>query len=160
MICTKCGNDFVKTATRTANICNPCNAKYQREYMREYRIKNKNFEAERHKQRMADPKYLEWNRKRGRDHWAKLRQSAIQAYGGNLCACCGETEPRFLTLDHINNDGAKHRKEIGDNGRGAGIYKWLRDNGYPPGFQILCMNCNHGKAMNNGICPHKSNHIT
>jgi hypothetical protein len=28
-------------------------------------------------------------------------------------------------------------------------------NGFPPGYQVLCMNCNHGKRMNNGVCPHK-----
>lgn len=158
MRCSKCTAEFEPTRKAQTRICNTCFAKYQREYMREYRLKNKDFEMERHKERMANPEFLAWNRKRGRDYWAKLKHSTILAYGGYVCACCGEKEPKFLTLDHVNNDGAKHREEIGN--RGAGIYKWLRDKGYPPGFQILCMNCNHGKALNNGICPHKSNHIT
>ena len=34
-------------------------------------------------------------------------------------------------------------------------YKWLRKNGFPPGFQVLCMNCQHGKRMCRGICPHQ-----
>lgn len=156
MKCSKCDAEFEKTWEAPRNTCNPCNTKYQREYMREYRLKNKDFEIERHKQRMSDPVYVEWNRKRSRKYWADLRHSAILAYGGYECACCGETEPKFLTLDHVNNDGAQHRKEIGN--RGAGIFKWLRDNEYPTGFQILCMNCNHGKALNKGICPHKSSH--
>jgi hypothetical protein len=32
----------------------------------------------------------------------------------------------------------------------------LRRNNYPEGFQILCMNCQFGKRMNNGVCPHTS----
>ena len=28
---------------------------------------------------------------------------------GRACSCCGETEPAFLTIDHVNNDGAEHR---------------------------------------------------
>jgi hypothetical protein len=27
--------------------------------------------------------------------------------------------------------------------------------GFPDGYQVLCMNCNWGKRMNKGICPHK-----
>jgi hypothetical protein len=29
-------------------------------------------------------------------------------------------------------------------------------NDFPPGFQLLCSNCNHGRARNGGICPHKT----
>ena len=39
----------------------------------------------------------------------KLRADAIEAYGSK-CSCCGESESRFLTFDHINNDGAEHRR--------------------------------------------------
>ncbi|MDA8350501.1 MAG: hypothetical protein M0038_17170 [Pseudomonadota bacterium] len=93
-------------------------------------------------------------RARGREYWRVLRHKAIMHYGGYRCACCGESEPKFLTLDHVHNNGSVHRKEIGN--RGAGIFKWLRDHNYPTGFQVLCMNCNHGKALNGGVCPHKS----
>ena len=31
--------------------------------------------------------------------------------------------------------------------------KWLKDNGYPSGFQVLCMNCNHAKYRNGGVLP-------
>jgi hypothetical protein len=81
----------------------------------------------------------------------------FQAYGGARCACCGETERTFLSIDHINNDGAAHRreafgrKEVG----GATLAQLLRKQGFPEGFQILCMNCNMGKARNGGICPHQ-----
>ena len=71
---------------------------------------------------------------------------------GNQCECCGESNILFLSVDHINNDGASHRKEIG---RGR-INQWLINNNFPPGFQLLCFNCNLGKYRNGGVCPHKS----
>jgi len=75
------------------------------------------------------------------------------AYGGYRCACCGEGEPMFLTLDHINNGGSKQRRQLG---AGSQIFVWLRKRGYPPGFQVLCSNCNLGRHRNGGTCPHKT----
>lgn len=87
----------------------------------------------------------------------RVRDAAFAAYGGYKCVCCGETEPSFLTLDHINNDGAEFRRKIAGKRTAAGYhtYIWLAKNGYPEGIQVLCMNCNHGKRMNNGVCPHQ-----
>lgn len=78
-----------------------------------------------------------------------LKQQAMEAYGGQ-CACCGESELAFLCIDHINNDGNEHRRQI----KARTIYGWLRKNNYPDGFQVLCWNCNAGKHINGGICPH------
>lgn len=77
-----------------------------------------------------------------------LREKVITHYGGK-CVCCGETEIKFLAVDHKNNDGAVHRREIGTNI----IYKWAVDNHYPDKLQILCHNCNLAKAFY-GKCPH------
>lgn len=87
----------------------------------------------------------------------RVRDAAFAAYGGYKCVCCGETEPLFLTLDHINNDGADFRRKIKGKRTAAGFhtYMWLAKNGFPPVVQVLCMNCNHGKRMNNGVCPHQ-----
>lgn len=89
-------------------------------------------------------------------HDAKSRPSvklaAFNAYGGPVCACCGEQTIEFLTIDHVNNDGAEHRKKVS----GGGIFKWLRAKKYPPGFQVLCRNCNWGKHVNGGVCPHQT----
>lgn len=62
----------------------------------------------------------------------------------------------FLTLDHIDNDGGEFRKKELGRRTAAGIhtYRWLKRNGYPDGIQVLCMNCQHGKRMNGGVCPH------
>lgn len=87
---------------------------------------------------------------------AVLREEVFAAYGGYRCSCCGETERLFLTIDHVENDGARMRAD-GTHGRGGTqFYQWLRINGFPKGFQVLCVNCNYGKHRNGGVCPHKS----
>jgi hypothetical protein len=83
-----------------------------------------------------------------------VRDAAYQAYGGYRCACCGETERAFLSIDHIHNDGAKHKREANIK-TGEQMYRWLARNKFPPGFQILCMNCQWGKRNNKGVCPHQ-----
>ena len=70
----------------------------------------------------------------------KLRETVLSYYGGAKCIVCGETRKLCLTIDHINNDGAEHRKITG--GGGYNTYCWLKRNNYPKGFQVLCRNCN------------------
>lgn len=86
----------------------------------------------------------------------KNRQDAIRHYGGK-CACCGEIESCFLAIDHIGGDGNTHRQKIKK--YGSGFFKWLVNNNFPEGFQILCHNCNMGKHLNGGICPHNQNGV-
>lgn len=84
----------------------------------------------------------------------RVKRASLAAYSGNppYCVCCGEKEMVFLTLDHINNDGKQHREQI----RTYATAQWVRKNGYPPGFQTLCFNCNCGRAKTpDKICPHK-----
>lgn len=101
-----------------------------------------------HKQRLE--KHLN-----GKDYdtkYTKLRRSKVLEAYGTVCKCCGEAEEQFLSIDHIDGGGNKHAKEVGS------VYKWLIANGFPPGFQTLCINCNIGKFRNGGICPHKGKH--
>src|SRR3990167_5894910 len=79
--------------------------------------------------------------------------AAVLAQYGSECACCGEDEPRFLTVDHVDGSGAQHRREIKRFGRE--FYVWLRLSGWPSGYRILCWNCNSGRFMNGGVCPHE-----
>jgi len=83
----------------------------------------------------------------------RLQHDAMLAYGGYCCACCGIAEPLFLSIDHVNAGGGRHRRQTGT---GVYFYKWLQANGYPKGFQVLCSNCNHGRHRNGGVCPHKT----
>jgi hypothetical protein len=89
-----------------------------------------------------------------------LRLEVIAAYGGH-CKCCGESTLEFLAIDHVNGDGGAHRRSIKESAKGGDIpayefYNWLKNNGYPGGFQILCHNCNVAKGMY-GTCPHRKN---
>lgn len=84
----------------------------------------------------------------------QAKRSEVLMYYGNgkiACVCCGECEKRFMTIDHINNDGKEHRKKV----RPGNLYAWLIRNKFPNGFQTLCFNCNSGRSLNKGICPHK-----
>jgi hypothetical protein len=82
-----------------------------------------------------------------------IRAEVLAAYGGK-CECCSESNPGFLSIDHVNNDGKQHREEL--RGIGSAIYGWLKDQGCPQDgrFRLLCLNCNIGRARNGGICPH------
>lgn len=92
------------------------------------------------------------NRQWRHQFWPALRAEFIAAYGGR-CACCSESEPKFLDLDHVNGNGAKHRRELGNNQQ---VILFLKRSGWPKqGYQLLCCNCNQGRARNGGICPHK-----
>jgi hypothetical protein len=84
----------------------------------------------------------------------KLRQEVLSHYakGEIQCACCGEKHQEFLTIDHMNNEGAKHRRS--DSEVRNSFYCWLKKKGFPEGYQILCFNCNWAKAHWE-ICPHQ-----
>lgn len=97
-------------------------------------------------------------RQEKRDRMAQNRRQLgeeIFAAYGTKCACCGEATRAFLTIDHIQNNGAVHRREIGGgNQRTSNTYFWLKAHGFPPGFQTLCRNCNWAKHLL-GRCPHE-----
>lgn len=63
--------------------------------------------------------------------------------GEGTCRWCGQGDIDVLCIDHVDNDGAEHRKKIGHSAVGW----WLTKNGYPPGFQVLCYNCNAKKQL-------------
>lgn len=82
----------------------------------------------------------------------KIKQAVFNHYGLK-CACCGEDDLGFLTIDHVDGGGTKQRRADGT--EGEKLYRWLKKNKFPVGFQTLCFNCNCGRSRNGGICPHK-----
>lgn len=85
----------------------------------------------------------------------RIRAEALQVYGGR-CFCCGEDRPPFLCLDHINNDGAEHRRQLKATGKMTGNFtRALKALGWPndPPLQVACWNCNMTKLTRGG-CPH------
>jgi len=92
-----------------------------------------------------------------RTYARRIRIEVMEHYGAR-CACCGEREMLFLTLDHVNNDGAQHRRSHGSRRDFGGwrLYRWLKTHDYPNDvkLQALCFNCNSAKAFF-GACPHE-----
>jgi ribosomal protein L21E len=86
----------------------------------------------------------------------RYKKSCIEHYskGKMICECCNESNIGFLTIDHIESNGSKHKREI----KKSKIFKWLSDNNFPEGFRILCFNCNSGRNLTeNKVCPHTLN---
>lgn len=84
-----------------------------------------------------------------------LKRDVFAAYGGAKCQCCGVDHIEFLSIDHIDGNGAAHRKLLKLEKRGGGnFYYWLRREGFPAGFRVLCMNCNFALG-HFGHCPHE-----
>ena len=75
------------------------------------------------------------------------------------CNCCKENITAFLTIDHINNDGYLDRMKKGWKRKltSKDLYFMIIKEGFPDRFQTLCQNCNLGKLVNKGVCPHKIN---
>lgn len=89
----------------------------------------------------------------GRARRQRVKLDVIRAYGG-ACACCGVTELVFLAIDHLDGDGARHRRSIGRQYATSSWYRWLQKQNYPSGYQVLCHNCNFAKHW--GGCPHQN----
>lgn len=94
-------------------------------------------------------------RQRGYD--AKLACLSVYSDGSLKCACCGEHRIPFLTLDHIDNDGAEWRRK--NRKGGTAFFLYLVSKGFPKdhGLRVLCFNCNCGRRSSgqNGVCPHE-----
>ncbi len=147
--CGQCGADRDPTSKSSCTEC----LRVRKERLRDhYRVRAADGMCRScGKRRPSTPrlKTCEKCRVRARKRAADRRQQVLDHYG-RACACCKERTELFLTIDHINNDGAAHRRSV-DIGH---FYGWLRSNGFPEGFQTLCYNCNIGKYRNGGSCPH------
>ena len=86
--------------------------------------------------------------KRSQESWYNRTIGAIYGVLGSKCIKCGFVDIRALQIDHINGDGAEHRKKNGNsNSYYSSILKSViaGENKY----QILCANCNFIKAREN-----------
>jgi len=99
------------------------------------------------------------------------RLKILQYYSNSLsnsdipcCRCCGlNSHVDFLAIDHIAGrkemDSEPKLIKLGYSSKllGQVLQKFIIENNFPDGFQILCQNCNFAKGMinNNNICPHE-----
>jgi hypothetical protein len=100
-------------------------------------------------------KNREKSRKYNKDYRRNRKMETFNHYcGGDIkCQCCGDKHIEFLSLDHINGGGNKHRRESGLLTPTA-LYGWLKRNNYPKEYRVLCMNCNWSRGLY-GYCPHE-----
>jgi len=77
----------------------------------------------------------------------KEKIAVVEKYG-RVCQCCGESNYKFLTIDHVNNDGGKESER-------KNIYRYLVNIPVRSDLRLLCYNCNLGRAHNGGVCPHE-----
>ena len=92
-----------------------------------------------------------------------LRAELLEALG-NKCSCCGESTKHFLAVDHINGVSDEERELAAQYKRGLKTGRRPRLSGdllyifalaRLDQFQVLCHNCNLGRELNGGACPHK-----
>jgi hypothetical protein len=127
-----------------------------KEKIKERRQKNRwKHPLDPEKSRLRHKKYRESNNEKikvsKRRRYRELRRDVLDHYG-KVCQCCGEDKYEFLSIDHVNGGGNKHKKAIG---RGENFTRWLSKNGYPEGFRVLCHNCNQALG-HYGYCPHQT----
>lgn len=132
-------------------ICRNCSVKKSKEYY----IKNK----ERVKQYYLDnkEKITKQVKLYGTNRNLKLKLQVFEHYsnGTMQCNCCKENHIEFLQIDHINCGHKYHNKKKRDNKiTGRGLYRYLINNNFPDGYQVLCANCNFAKGIFSE-CPHK-----
>lgn len=112
-----------------------------------YYVANREATIARTSQYAKDNK--EQHRAWGKKSKEKNKREVLSHYcGGGEPRCkCGVTDLEVLTIDHINGDGAEHRRRLGKGASfgGSRFYFWLKLNGYPEGFQVLCFNCQYRK---------------
>ena len=137
--------------TKELPPCDDPKRQRQREIQRAYRA------------RVRD-KRREWNNKwmmTNKDRFtflrvqsnARRRRTVLLMYADPICCQkCGFDQIDGLVLDHIEDDGHLHRKELGiscrgDKGDGKVIYELIRRNGKIDKLQILCANCNTMKHI-------------
>lgn len=90
-------------------------------------------------------KHKKENQKKARENRQRNRKIVLGHYSNGTfkCYCCGESQYMFLSVDHLENNGAEHRKQIGS----SQLYNWLIKNNFPPGFGVMCYNCNIVKGQ-------------
>jgi hypothetical protein len=167
--CYKCKNDkqidsFSRDKSRKdgrRSMCKECANAHKKEYRSKNKDKVKKYRKtyrEKHPQNGVG-QYRKYREKRiiyGGTRRIKIKTEVITHYGNGECSCvrCGFSDIRALTIDHINGNGKEHRSN-NKYVNGNHVYEWLKKNGFPEGYQTLCMNCQYIKRSENHECSGK-----
>ena len=150
-LCTSCPKGKERKSEGAKHRCTPCLIRLRKFAKNPVQVARKRkwhtaWVKKNHKHNLAMQRKCRKNAK----------HKAIEGYGGK-CACCGEGEFCFLTIDHKRGDGAAHRlslklgkKRMFDSYR---FFVWIIRNNFPKFLQVLCYNCNCAKGTKKH-CPH------
>ncbi len=94
--------------------------------------------------------YREYLKRKHRE----VRLEVLRYYSVGIphCACCGCEFIEFLGIDHVNGHGNLARKVEKRNYQST--YEYLKGEGFPLGYRVLCHNCNLSLGFY-GYCPHE-----
>lgn len=116
-VCRGCGHE--KPLVSPGALCNVCRNK---------KPKNK-----------ASTRWSSWS----------LRFFCVVNYSPS-CSCVWCKDDEFyesLELDHVNNDGSRHKRKIGnDRNDNGSLHRWAILNNFPPVLQVLCGTCHNIKT--------------
>ena len=167
VIVIECGQVFQKRGWRQ-RFCLSCRPAAYREYAREqnrlyYHRHPEKVKLSVKQSRAKRPEYYREQKRRNVVRFRERSKRLVLDYyshGTYACTCCNERERDFLTIDHIDGSGGKHRTVLFGTryAGGSRFYAWLVRNHFPPGFQVLCMNCNFSKGKH-GQCAHKASPV-
>lgn len=138
-------------------ICNRCLIDLNETNTNKYNFEKSKYICKDCEKQFSQNRYItrkELIREQQRIYDLSIKIKVIEGYGGKCnCLGCNIDAIEFLTIDHINNDGAKDRRQNG-NKSGGKLYRWLIKNNFPKdNYQLLCYNCNCAKGFF-GYCPH------
>lgn len=170
MICNNCKTDkpedafYHRTNGKRYSPCIECTKQQRKEHYRKNSdlIQARNYSYKKRNWQKTLERSKCWKRRnrllikpQDNAYRLNLKRTALAHYsnGDIKCACCDVRGLVFLTLDHVNGDGAKDRKVMGTAGAGHNFYRWLIKNNFPRQMQVLCWNCNSAKHIL-GACPH------
>lgn len=129
-----------------------------RAYQKEYQAKNRERLNAQHRKRHAarTEKVRARDLKRDQQILATLKEQVFQILGRE-CYCCKKSDVRFLTIDHIQNDGQSDRTKYGFWMNSRSFLQHVLAEGCPTDrYRVACCNCNMAreKAGSGVVCPH------
>jgi hypothetical protein len=135
-----------------ARRCRAAHIEQERARQREAKRRQRDADPERSREanrrwREANPEQAAKSRRAAVARYDRPVRVAVFGHYGWACSCCGSTDRP--TIDHIGGNGREHRQELfGKQRAGSPFYAWLIKQGFPAGFQTLCVRCN--KSKNDG----------
>lgn len=133
--CTKCGN---KVRMKTKAACTVCLREKAKKWAKKVGYRNR--------------PYVKVAKRLGAMALRKKVRGLLFKRYGEKCERCAESRKPFLTIDHRKGGGTKER-------RSQTFIKWANSLLKGPkrrDIRVLCWNCNCGRQMNGGVCPHKT----